>query len=278
MPVHEILTKLGFAEYDAKAYVALLREGQSNGYEVAKAAGIPRANVYGVLKRLARRGAVQRFDTDDGTRYVATPSDRLLSQLDQQHKDILNQARQELERVLPAEQSSPVYNLTGIDQLIQRAREEIDATKKELLIAIQPQEAAQLAKQLQNARDRNVRITTLCLEACEKECGGCQGNIHRLPLAPPGSTGWLLLVCDGTTTLIGQRSPALTQGVITSRSLLVELTTAYIRQSLALALLGGELAGRFDGLLSERARETVDQLYPDEDFLASIQTLGRDLT
>ena len=51
-PIVELLQKLGFGEYEARAYVALLQNRPLNGYELAKASGLPRANVYSVLQKL----------------------------------------------------------------------------------------------------------------------------------------------------------------------------------------------------------------------------------
>lgn len=43
----------------------------------------------------------------------------------------------------------------------------------------------------------------------------------------------------------------------------LELTLAYIKQSLALATLGNALAGRFEELLSQQVRQLLERLYPE---------------
>lgn len=274
MDVYDLLRQLGFAEYEAKAYIGLLRSGDCNGYEVAKTTGVPRANVYGVLERLVGRGAAQRLETGKGVRYVATSPQLLLASLEGKHRQTLEATRTALATLERAEDAAVVFSLRGHDELILRAVAEIEATHDTLLIALQPGEARQLAEPLRRARERGVGITSLCLEACEQECGGCQGDIHRLQMAPEQGVRWLLLVADRSTALLGQIDGAAGQGLVTAQPLVIELTSAYIRQSLALALLGNELAGRFDGLLSQQARELFDRLYPGEDFLARIQDRG----
>ena len=54
------LHQLGFTEYEARAYAALVAGGELNGYALAKASGIPRANVYAVAGKLVARGAAVR--------------------------------------------------------------------------------------------------------------------------------------------------------------------------------------------------------------------------
>lgn len=261
------LQALGFSGYEAKAYVALLRLDVGNGYEIAKAAGIPRANVYAVLDRLVARGAATEVTTPEGKRYRATPARLLLQRLELQHQQQLAAAEAALAQVHAASAgSAPVVQLQGEDTLLANARELIDSSRKELLVAIQPSEAAQLAAPLRAAAERKVTITTLCLEACARECGGCRGYIRRLPLAPPGGMRWLLLVADDATALVGQLRGDAVHGLRTQQPLIIALAGAYIRQSLALTLLGNELAGQFDGLLSAQARELLHHLIPEPAF------------
>jgi sugar-specific transcriptional regulator TrmB len=55
----ESLQRLGFTDYEARAYVALSQSYPATAYEVAKVSGLPRANVYSVLRTLELKGAIQ---------------------------------------------------------------------------------------------------------------------------------------------------------------------------------------------------------------------------
>ncbi|CAM5487152.1 hypothetical protein [Rhodanobacter lindaniclasticus] len=116
-------------------------------------------------------------------------------------------------------------------------------------------------------------ITTLCLEGCEAECGGCAGTIHRCRLAPAGATRWLLVVADERTTLLGHFTSRHVTAVCTEQPLLVELAMAYIQQSTTLAILGSELAGRLEGSTLPKSRRMLDGLVPAGDFLAHMREL-----
>ena len=54
--VTALLQQLGFSEYEARAYLALLQRSPLNGYELAKVSGLPRANTYAVLQKLRNAG------------------------------------------------------------------------------------------------------------------------------------------------------------------------------------------------------------------------------
>ena len=274
MAIHTLLGDLGFNDYEAKAYVGLVGAGECNGYELAKAAAIPRANVYAVLERLVARGAARRVEAAQGTRYAAIAPSALLTQLQHKHQRTVAAAGEAMTALGQSAASAPAFNLRGRDELMAHAIAEIDSADKTLSVAIQPIEAALLATPLRHARERGVAITTLCLEGCAQECVGCQGQIHRLSMAPQGTTRWLLLIADRRQVLLGQFDGGAVEGLVTAQRLVVELADAYIRQSMALALLGNELAGRFDGLLSVQAQRVLNDFYPGEDFLTHIRSLG----
>src|SRR5699024_3762015 len=199
-----LLKQLGFTDYEARAYVSLVGADSRNGYEVAKAAGMPRANVYPVLERLVERGAARRLTTRKGKRYAAVRPAQLLEELERQHRRTLAAADTALATLEQAESTAPVDNLSGYNELLGTARATIDAAEHSLLVGIQPGEAAALADPLREARERGVAITTLCMEACDNECGGCQGAIHRYDLMPSAAQRWLLLVGDERHAIAGE--------------------------------------------------------------------------
>ncbi|HET6633261.1 MAG TPA: helix-turn-helix domain-containing protein [Rhodanobacteraceae bacterium] len=264
------LQQLGFTDYEARAYVALLAGGELNGYALSKATGIPRANIYAVAGKLVQRGAARRIENSAGTAYVAADSGQLLRDIESHQRQALGAARQALAQLRPQSTPPHMVNLRG-DEVLAHARRLIDRCSQTLLIAVQPTEAALLATQVRQTRERGVAITTLCLEGCENDCGGCAGQIHRCNLAPGGRARWLLLVGDGSSALMAQMADGAT-AVLTEHPLVVELASAYIQQSATLATLGSELAGRFDGLLSAETLRLLDGLYPDSSFLAHMRT------
>ena len=54
--VVQLLLELGFGENEARAYLTLLQLGPASGYELAKASGIPRPNIYKTAFPLAAAG------------------------------------------------------------------------------------------------------------------------------------------------------------------------------------------------------------------------------
>jgi predicted transcriptional regulator len=268
------LQRLGFTEYEARAYVAMVAGGELNGYALAKASGIPRANIYAVADKLVQRGAAQRVERPAGVVYVAIEAKQLLREMEAERRNVMDDARQALSRLSRERNPPAVLNLRD-GEVLQRAAQLIDASTASLRIALQPSEATQLASPLREARERGVTVTTLCLERCETECGGCVGSIHRCGLAPSDGARWLLVVGDDRSTLLGYFESDSVTAIFTEQPLVVELATAYIQQSTTLAILGSELAGRFEGLLSAETRRVLDGLNPAGDFIARMRELSK---
>src|SRR5688500_7342903 len=261
----EVLQQLGFGDYEARAYVALLQRSPLNGYELAKASGLPRANVYSVLDKLEERGAVMRLDTQSGTRYAAVPPSELVGHIGSRFSENLSAARHMLEDMAAPPEYEYVWNARGYGSLLDHARTLIDTAQKRLLVATWTQEAHALAGNLAAAEERGVEVVTLCLRACAAECGGCRGAIFRYRLAPEYGSRWLVLVQDEVEALAGEIGPGDGDEALTVRTrqrLLVELSAWYIRHSMALAGVVSDLGEQLPDLLSAQTLASLASLGP----------------
>ena len=90
------LVQIGFSEYEAKAYVALLRESPVTGYQLAKASGVPRSMIYEVLGKLTTRGAAMTLRQEGSTRYAPVPADEFLGQLQREQDTLIRSLEDEL--------------------------------------------------------------------------------------------------------------------------------------------------------------------------------------
>jgi len=229
-----LLQQLGFTEYEAAAYMALVEHGELSGYELAKRSGIPRANVYAVIDKLHDRGAVWRVSVEKGQRVAAVPPETLLRGVRSRQREVLDAADSAFAELVKAEAPVAVYSLKG-DELLSRAARLIDESRGQLEIGLQPSEAAALAAPLKRASERGVAVFTLCLEGCAQPCPGCQGELHRQALAPTDGSRWLLVVADRAEALAARFGTGAREGMATAQPLVVELVRAFIHQSVALA-------------------------------------------
>ena len=56
--IYDAIQKLGFSQYESKAYIALLQNSPVTGYELSKRSGVPRSMIYEVINKLNDKGAI----------------------------------------------------------------------------------------------------------------------------------------------------------------------------------------------------------------------------
>jgi predicted transcriptional regulator len=279
MEIVGALQALGFAEYEARAYVALVRRSPLNGYELAKASGIPRANVYGVLERLAARRAVVRVDEPGGTRYAPIPPAELLQRLGAEFRRVTEDTREALEALDSATEYEAIWNVRGHAALLDQARAALHAAEHSVLVAVWPQEAAELKTDVMAAAGRDVAITTLCMAACERECGACAGDVYRYRATVGDAPRRLVVVPDGAEVVAGEiGANGETHGVRTRQPLLVDMCSSAVRTSIALAAVVADLDARLDATLALETRALITAAAPlgDADsFLDRMRAMRR---
>ena len=72
------LSGIGLAEYESRAYIALLKRNPSTPYEIAHASGVPSSKVYEALNRLVEKGIVSAAEEGKKRRYIPIDPGELL--------------------------------------------------------------------------------------------------------------------------------------------------------------------------------------------------------
>ncbi len=269
----EQLQQIGFSQYEAQAYIALLKKSPLNGYELAKQSGIPRPNIYPVLQKMEERGIVLRVNTPEGTHYAPLSPSDLIAKLNHQYQRNLETASQALDEIAAPPTLEYVENLHGYPVLLDHARMALETAQQHMLLIVWPDEAALLAGPLQKAGQRGVHIDTLCMNGCPHPCPYCQGDIFRYQLAPLVKTRWLVLVGDGCEMLAGEITSPETLAIRTRQAMLVRLATGYIQNSIALARILSDLGSRFEDILDPQAIADINTLQSQERWFDLLRQL-----
>lgn len=256
------LERLGFSRYEASAYVALLKQSPQNGYELAKTSGVPRANIYAILKKLEARGAVLKLDTLAGARYAAVGIEELIQQQEARFTEILDKTRESLTGLASEPAQGYVWNAQGYDAMLDHARAVLQEAREQVWLAVCRPEAAALHETVQALTARGVRVSTVCLSGCPAEtCGNCRGKIYRNAILPARPTRWLLAVPDNTELLASEIGPDdQTLTIRTRQSLLIDLARANMQNSIALAAVLEDLGGGLEGGLRPETKEMLGAL------------------
>jgi sugar-specific transcriptional regulator TrmB len=259
------LQRLGFSEYEARAYVTLLRKSRLNGYELAKESGIPRPNVYTVIAKLIDRGAVLTISSESGPRYAAIDPQQLVARIEGEQRQALQATTKSLEGLGSATEVDEILTARGYSALIDHVKSAITEARDTVLLALFPSEAQQLERELAAAEGRGVTITILCLTGCPGDCGFCRGHAYRYRVAMPRNARWLIATIDANVLVAGQVQDDDTTALFTRQPMLVELTSAYIRQSIAMASVITDLGPKLEESLQPETRRILQSVSPQSE-------------
>ncbi len=153
----EALEKLGFSGIESLIYCFLLEESPATGYRISHAIGKPTANTYKAIAALATRGAIA-IDDSANRLCRAVPPSELLDRMNHDfvaHKD---RAANCLAKLRPSAGDDRVYQLSDVDQVLERARTMLAGAKKAALADVFPNIVPRLAPDLESAARRGVEV------------------------------------------------------------------------------------------------------------------------
>lgn len=159
-----LLKSVGLSEYEAKAYIALLAEGEPmNGYEVAKSSGVPRSTIYEVLAKLVARGAaVQVHGVGRSTEsFAAMQVEAFIDRYRARMSTTLDGLAAELPRVASKARSHLVQKLSGQESIVQRMNDVMAVAQSHVWLSIWSDVAPSLTRGATARARAGVDVTTV---------------------------------------------------------------------------------------------------------------------
>jgi sugar-specific transcriptional regulator TrmB len=248
MELLEDLMAIGFTEYEAKVYLALLHENPATGYQLGKSAGIPRSMVYEALGRLHVRGAILKSEEQRTTLYRPLPPDVLLNRYEHEHQHLLRSLREGLQVLYTAPDEDRLWSINGRGPVLSYVTRMIQEAQAELLLVLADPELDALRQSIVEACDRGVIVSTLLTGQGVLNCG-------RVARHPPLESQLqeladiLVAVVDNREALVASTGPEVT-ATITNNRHLVLITRQFVWMELftqrIYTRLGSELLARLD--------------------------------
>ncbi|NJR71727.1 MAG: TrmB family transcriptional regulator, partial [Gammaproteobacteria bacterium] len=152
------LMALGLTEYESKVYLALLGEHPATGYQIGKAAGIPRSMVYEALGRLEARGAVLKTVEEKAALYRPVSPETLLDRYAEESRIRISELRTGLAPLYNRQDEGRLWNFTGRREALHYAADLIANAKQELMLVLTDADVEELRGVLAAAHERKVQI------------------------------------------------------------------------------------------------------------------------
>lgn len=258
------LTQLGFSEYEAKAYTALLRENPLTAYEIAKNSGVPSSKVYEVIKRLESRHMVQAIHGERSKMFIPTSPAEFIETLKRVMEDNLNAVKTELKDFKPGIDTTYTWHIKDYNGLILKAKRMLDTSQQSVLLSIWPSEIEALSESIRETENRGLKIAIVHYGATYIKTG----QLYRHPIedtiyAQKGVRGFTL-VTDSKEALMGRIKEEETEAIWSMNESFVMIVEDYIRHDIYVM----KIIGRFDPLLKERfggRYEKLRDVHKDEE-------------
>jgi HTH-type transcriptional regulator, sugar sensing transcriptional regulator len=241
------LKDAGLSGYEAKAYLALLAAGEPmNGYEVAKASGVPRSTVYETLGKLVARGDAFEVKTDAAAvSYVPLPSDALIGRLRRQSNETIVGLEATLPSIGKALAARVMQHLSGRAEVTTRAVDVIESARRTLWLSIWPQEAPEYVTAVEAADARGVDTFTIAYGDVSPLPGRIYPHSYSSPRAVEERIGCRLsiVVADHEQAMVGGVTNEAVWGMWSDDPSVALLAAEHVRHDIALQLM----ADHFDG-------------------------------
>lgn len=250
------LRRLGFSENEAKVYLALLRHPGTNGYEVSRLAGVPRAKVYEVLEGLVQRGAILPEVREDRTIYRALSYTTLLQEHRRSTDALLTDLYRDLSRYSHVETGPSAVTVTGYQRAMTRVAEVVGAARQSVMAAGRPEELMLLGPHLAAAQRRGPAVQVLSR-------GPVRLAVDEIYVQPARKNEASLAVLADMTNLclVDLSTENDAYAIITSAPGLAQVVGGWMRREIAIGEIERLVGERLHDLLPSATVQQMQRLW-----------------
>jgi len=154
------LQTIGFTEYESRSLIALMENSPATAYEVAKLAGLPRANAYSALESLTSKGAIQPV-SENPARYVPLEPKIFLGRIAQGTNEICDSLIKSLSNLKAPYTAEYVWSVSDPDKVREKIDEMISSAKRHIWIKSDSRHLIPHKAALQAAAKRGTSIVVI---------------------------------------------------------------------------------------------------------------------
>jgi len=220
MDEYKDLLSIGFTEYEARVYLALLRDNPATGYQLSKNAGIPRSMVYEALGRLHARGAALKTGDYRGALYRPVPPEILLDRYEEEQHLLVHNLREYLHRIHKEHPEDRLWSISGRSNVLAYAQQMIDSAGDEILLVLSDAELNTLGERIRSICSAGIAVKALLTGSGRLECGEVS---HHPPLESELQqlNEMLVVVVDGKECLISSGDLEMNATITSNRNLVL---------------------------------------------------------
>lgn len=260
------LQALGYTEYEARVYVALLAHPGVSGYELARHSGVPRAKVYEVLEGLAAKGAALSAEVDGRRLFRPLPYRVLLARHRAEGEARLARLERELAPAGAGGADLDCYTLTDAAAVTARLWAQLEGAQRHLFVSLWAEEAANLGPPLEAARARGVEVYLVGFGAgSDLQFSGIRVHRHTRVLRETELREqhgrWLVVTADGHELTLAQFGPRGVRALCSQNQLVVLLASEWIAHDIFILRVGERFATAPRPPLAQTEQEELNRMW-----------------
>lgn len=259
------LIQLGFSDYEARAYVALLQDNPLTAYEISKKSGIPSSKVYEVIRKLENRSTVQSIQGERSKLFMPISPDEFAQNYRLAVEDNLHFIKKSLKGIKVGIDTNYTWHIKHYDDLIIRAKRMLRTARKTVLIMIWPEELSNLLTDLQYAQDHGVNVAMVHYGATNTKVGQVYCHPAENTIYAKRNVRGFTLVIDSVEAVTGKIINNDTEAIWSMNEAFVIITEDYLRHDIYFI----KTMKRFDPTLQKKFGTQYEKLfnvYADEEL------------
>lgn len=129
----EKMMDFGLNKYEAKAYVALIKNPEVTAYELSKDSGVPQAKIYETMSKLLSKNLVNIIG-DSPTKYIPVDFDAFLDTYKENVEYSVDYLKKNIKNLSQSQKVSYLWHLEGRDNIFQKIKNMIPKTNSFLYL------------------------------------------------------------------------------------------------------------------------------------------------
>lgn len=163
-----LLKSIGLTDTESKAYLTLIKHGNTSGYEASKLSGVPRSKIYNTLESLVRKGFIIFSENDGNTRYASIPINEISEKIKRDMNYTLDELDIQLKDYEEVTDLEYIWHIKEYNNVFAKCRNIINRTEKELLIQIWEEDITEILDEVIALQDKGIKIAMVFFNENEK--------------------------------------------------------------------------------------------------------------
>jgi len=232
----EKMMDFGLNKYEAKAYVALIKNPEVTAYELSKDSGVPQAKIYETMSKLLSKNLVNIIGYSP-TKYIPVDFDAFLDTYKENVEYSVDYLKKNIKNLSQSQKVSYLWHLEGRDNIFQKIKNMIPKANSFLYLEAWAEEFDFFADELKEVESKGIEIVSVIYGDTKNDIGIMHFHeMEGLEKQVEEVGRWFTLVVDGAESLFAVFvEKGIDQGIWTENKAFMLMAESFISHDIFIA-------------------------------------------